>query len=252
MDSQEVLEALASLRQNLEAIDSAKKQVQSNVAAYESVRQQLSDTSKSVKDIVHNLETIFQNMEANNSSISSKIEEEASKILESIKAQARSAEEECNNISKYLDHTMTEFDKAIAMSADQSVTKIDEALTRAIARLKSDAESSQNSFKTESQSCLQELKHQVECFQTTSSKMIEDNRSAIAKQLAKLADTVDRHLVEYSNLNSTLKGHIDSFQQTNDNLGKRVNELNDTINSLIKKIGDKIDSNQSETSHLLT
>ena len=138
------------------------------------------------------------------------------------------------------------------MSADQSVTKIDEALTRAIARLKSDAESSQNSFKTESQSCLQELKHQVECFQTTSSKMIEDNRSAIAKQLAKLADTVDRHLVEYSNLNSTLKGHIDSFQQTNDNLGKRVNELNDTINSLIKKIGDKIDSNQSETSHLLS
>ena len=69
MDSQHILEQLASLRDNLAAIETARQQVQNNVAEYEKVRLQLSDTANSIKSIIVGFDTVFKAINAHQDSL---------------------------------------------------------------------------------------------------------------------------------------------------------------------------------------
>ena len=74
MDSQHILEQLASLRENLTAIESARQQVQNNVAEYEKVRLQLSDTANSIKNILDSFGAIVERIEDHQFSIVDDVE----------------------------------------------------------------------------------------------------------------------------------------------------------------------------------
>ena len=88
MDTQQILTSLASLRDNLSAIETARQQVQNNVAAYDKIRQQLADTSTDVAKILEDFSSLMREIEGYQASISTNIEEATSDILTALKKKA--------------------------------------------------------------------------------------------------------------------------------------------------------------------
>lgn len=88
MDAQNILQSLASLRDSLEAIDSARKQVQDNVACYETVRSQLAATAQSVEAILSGFDSIVELLNKNQHSLGSDIDDMKAAIVETLKLRA--------------------------------------------------------------------------------------------------------------------------------------------------------------------
>ena len=89
MNEQEILNSLATLEQTLQGIDSARKQVQNVVSAYDAVKNQFSVLNNDISAISSDLKSIFDTIKENNDTVSSSLNSRISDTFTAIDSKIK-------------------------------------------------------------------------------------------------------------------------------------------------------------------
>ena len=124
MDSQHILEQLASLRDNLAAIETARQQVQNNVAEYEKVRLQLSDTANSIKSIIDGFDTVVKEINAHQDSLLGDVNDSKAAILETLHKQADEIANQSQMSVESLKQSMVSLDEELSKATAAAIQQL--------------------------------------------------------------------------------------------------------------------------------
>lgn len=126
MDTQQILSSLASLRDNLSAIETARQQVQNNVAAYDKVRQQLADTSIHVSKILEDFSSLAKEIDSYQASISTDFKTASKEILNVLKGKAESISKESTQVVDTLKATLESARNELQAATNDAIKRIDD------------------------------------------------------------------------------------------------------------------------------
>lgn len=243
MDSQEVIEALASLRQNLEAIDSAKKQVEANVGAYETVRKQLTDTAESVRTIINHIDIITETMDASATSLSDRIEVESNEIIKGLRERAEGNDKETDSILGKVEDKLNEVNNQLSSSVTDSVSKIKEICGTSTECLQKAIEKSDYKFSLQAEKTLQTITELTERMKTESATISRTFNDGLRETLSSLTTTVEKHMESYKDLNASLGAQIQKLKSLHDELSSKMDSLETLIKSYSKDLKESMESN---------
>lgn len=243
MDSQEVIEALASLRQNLEAIDSAKKQVEANVGAYETVRKQLADTAESVRTIINHIDSITETMDASTTSLSDRIEIESNEIIKGLRERAEGIDKETDSILWKVEEKLNEVKNQLSSSVTDSVSKVKEICGTSTESLQKAVEKADYKFSLQAEKTLQTITEMTERMKTELATISRTFNDGHRETLSSLTTTVEKHVESYKDLNASLGAQIQKLKSLHDEFSSKMDSLEALIKSTSKDLKESLESN---------
>ena len=84
MNSQNILENLAKLENNLQNIDSARKQVETLSNSYAATEKQLKNVALEITSIATDLNVIFNTLKSNNEHLSKEIDNKVDNVIQTL------------------------------------------------------------------------------------------------------------------------------------------------------------------------
>lgn len=250
MDSQHILEQLASLRENLSAIESARQQVQNNVAEYEKVRLQLSDTANSIKNILDSFGAIVEKIEDHQFSIVDDVEESKAAVIEILNEKsaelARQSQLSVDSLKGAVAKLDGELSKATTTAIQQltaTSSKSNQQLNDALDKIKGDFGKSVDSSIEALQACVESVKKDF----TSASNGFEQS---VNHSLTTLDDATKEHLKKYQSFEAEISEEIKKITAERQKLEKFADQLNETIKSGFKTINDRLETQASQIENL--
>lgn len=247
MDTQEILTSLAEIKENLSAIDSARKQVQNNVAAYDKVQKQLSATSANITKILSDFTSISKMVKDHEKAMESNIEYSKQEIFKILEQKALAISDESASM---LDSLKNELDSLKAEVADAShiaIQRINDNVTEANSELNKSLKQIQKNFAGTINSSITAFQEELNQYNTNISRVNDSFETSVTAHLNQLSDSVNRHIEKYNNLIQSLASQIEILKTCNENLGSSISSMESTLtNKLdefipeISKITDQI------------
>ncbi len=236
MDTQQILSSLASLRENLSAIETARQQVQNNVAAYDKVRQQLADTSTDVSKILDDFTSLMSEIEGYQASISTNIEETTSDILKSLKKKANVISNESTIVVEALRTSLASVQSEIKTATDDTIKRIEANTVQTNQNLDNLLQESNSQFVASTEKIVKSFAKEIEKFQKQVNNLSEKFDKSLSAQLGRLATSVNDHIGKYESLNQELKNQIADLKSINDELKAVIATLETSISNKIDEI----------------
>lgn len=236
MDTQQVLSSLASLRDNLSAIETARQQVQNNVAAYDKVRQQLADTSTNISKILEDFTALTQEIEGYQASISSDVKATTDDILKALKKKAETISNESANVVDSLKQALISVQNELKIATDDAVKRIDENTLKTNQDLDVLLKQTNADFVSSTESIVKSFAKEIDNFQKQISQISDKFDKGLTAQLGRFATSVNEHIGKYESLNDALRNQIDTFNGQNELLKDSIARLESSISEKIGEI----------------
>lgn len=257
MDTQQILSSLASLRDNLSAIETARQQVQNNVAAYDKVRQQLADTSTNITQILEDFASLVKEIDRYQASISTDMETATKDILKKLRAKADSISTESSNVVDSLKAAIASVQNELQVATDNAIQRIYESTIKTDENLDALLQQTNSQFVASTDATIKSFNHEVEGFKKEVSGISVSFDKSLSAQLSRLSTSVNDHIGKYEALNQKLKAQIDNLEKQNevfkgsvagleDSISKKMDELHPTIKSLIDGLSSEVGSVKTE------
>ena len=128
MDDKEIIDVIQQIKQNLTAVESARQQVDRNVAAYDQVNQQLTDTSSNLRKLIESISNYNKELEKQKSAVIRDISDLKDELILKFKSEAEKLEKKLaespakviddlnisvNNVSQSIDRISSNFNEQI-------------------------------------------------------------------------------------------------------------------------------------------
>lgn len=244
MDSNNILQSLANLRDALQGIESAKQQVTENVAAYEKVRAQLADTADSVSAIVLEIQTLINDVQLTQSSFSDKLDNVSSLILDELKKKGDNIADQTESLLEALRAKLSKVTAEIGNAVDSATSQLSELTDGKHQELISIVSVVDNKLADAIAVAQKELKSISADFGKSSQQHLVGMERIVDVQLKKLTSGVDDHLLKCSEAEAQIRNHVESIQNQVSSLkrlsdeieGKIVNALADNETKLSQKM----------------
>jgi len=246
MDSQHILEQLASLRENLTAIESARQQVQNNVAEYEKVRLQLSDTANSIKSILDGFDAVVKEINAHQDSLLDDVNDSKAAILETLHKQANEIANQSQMSVESLKQSIVSLDeelsKATAIAIQQlksTSSRSNQQLNDALDKIKGDFDKSVDSSTEALKACIESFKKEI----SSASRGFDQSANHTLNQLN---EAIKGHLSKYQAFETKISEEIEKLSDERQKLEKFADKLNKTIETGFKNINEKLNAQTSQ------
>lgn len=257
MDTQQILSSLASLRDNLSAIETARQQVQNNVAAYDKVRQQLADTSSNITKILEDFASLVKEIDGYQASISTDVETATKNILKQLKAKADFISAESSNVVDSLKVALASVQNELQVATDNAIQHIDENTVKTDENLDALFQQTNSRFMASIEATIKSFDHEIESFKKQVLGISENFGNSLSAQLGRLSTSVNDHIGKYESLNQKFKTQIDNLERQNelfkssvsgleDSLSKKIEEHLPAIKSLIDGLSSEVGNAKSE------
>lgn len=257
MDTQQILSSLASLRDNLSAIETARQQVQNNVAAYDKVRLQLADTSTNITKILEDFASLVKEIDGYQASISSDVEAATKDILKQLNAKADSISSESSNVVDSLKAALSSVQNELQVATDNAIQRIDENAAKTDEILEALFQQTNSHFVASTEAAIKSFNREIESFKKQVSGISEKFGNSLSAQLGRLSTSVNDHIGKYESLNHKLKTQIDNLEKQNElfkssvagleeAITKKIDELLPAIKSRIDALSIEVGNSKSE------
>lgn len=257
MDTQQILTSLASLRDNLSDIETARQQVQNNVAAYDKIRQQLADTSTDVAKILEDFSSLMREIEGYQASISTNIEEATSDILKALKKKADVISSESTIVVEALRTSLTSVQSELKTATDDAIKLIEANTVQTNQNLDNLAQETNSQLVASTEKIVKSFAKEIEKFQKQVDNISEKFDISLSAQLGQLSASVNDHIGKYESLNQELKNQITDLKSNNDalkvvistletSISKKIDEILPNLSSLINGVVTEIKNSTNE------
>lgn len=246
MDSQHILEQLASLRDNLAAIESARQQVQNNVAEYEKVRLQLSDTANSIKSIIDGFDTVVKEINAHQDSLLGDVNDSKAAILETLHKQADEIANQSQMSVESLKQSMVSLDEELSKATAAAIQQLKSNSSRSNQQLNDALDKIKGDFGKSVDSSVEVIKACVESFKKEISSASNEFEQSFNSSMALLNDAIKEHLSKYQTFEAKISEEIEKLSDERQKLEKFADKLNKTIETGFKNINEKLTAQTSQ------
>lgn len=213
MDVQDILKSLSNLEQNLQNVESARKQVQETVNAYDVTREQLSKLATEVKVITTELSSIFSLIKENQTELANEILSNVhcvfSRITEKVdelEGSAQSIKDEfaktCEFSAKSIDEAINTSLKTMNESVDQTVKGFND---KAFSEIAGVVEVLAN-YKAFALSMPEEYKAAI-------SKAVSAQKSALANVSIDFQSAIEKHLTAFDNIQNEFVSLLEQYKR---------------------------------------
>lgn len=240
MDTQQVLSSLASLRDNLSAIETARQQVQNNVAAYDKVRQQLADTSTNISKILEDFTSLTQEIEGYQASISSDVKNTTDDILKALKKKADAISSESANVVDSLKSALTSVQSELKIATDEAIKRIDENTIKTNLYIDSLLNQANADFVASTETIIKSFAKEIENFRKQMSEISEKFDKGISAQLGRMATSVNDHIGKYESLNDELRKQVEKFSGQNELFNASIASLETSVSEKLEEVLPKL------------
>lgn len=240
MDTQQVLASLASLRDNLSAIETARQQVQNNVAAYDKVRQQLADTSTNISKILEDFTSLVQEIEGYQASIFTDVKNATDDILRALKKKADAISIESASVVDSLRYALTSVQVELKTATDEAIKRIDENSIKTNQDIDSLLNQTNAYFVASTERIIKSFAKEIENFHKEMSEISDKFDKGISEQLGRLASIVNNHIGKYESLNDELRAQVEKFSGQNELFKASIASIETSINEKLGEILPKI------------
>ena len=240
MDTQQVLSSLASLRDNLSAIETARQQVQNNVAAYDKVRQQLADTSTNISKILEDFTSLTQEIEGYQASISSDVKNTTDDILKALKKKADAISSESANVVDSLKSALTSVQSELKIATDEAIKRIDENTIKTNLYIDTLLNQANADFVASTETIIKSFAKEIENFRKQMSEISEKFDKGISAQLGRMATSVNDHIGKYESLNDELRKQVEKFSGQNELFNASIACLETSVSEKLEEVLPKL------------
>lgn len=246
MDSNNILQSLANLRDALQGIESAKQQVTENVAAYEKVRSQLSDTADSVSEIVSEIQTLIKDVQITQSSFTDKLNLAASQILDELKSKGENITAESEHLLGDLEIKLKKVTSGIELAVDTATSQLNELSEGKQQEIASIVHTVDKSLKDAVSEAQKELDSISADFNQKSEHHLSNIERFVDAQLKKLSSGVETHLSSYAETETKIQSQVEEIRNQASAISQTASDMVDKITSLLADNEEKL--SQSLTS----
>lgn len=250
MDSQHILEQLALLRDNLAAIETARQQVQNNVAEYEKVRLQLSDTANSIKSIIDGFDTVVKEINAHQDSLLGDVNDSKAAILETLHKQADEIANQSQMSVESLKQSMVSLDEELSKATAAAIQQLKSNSSRSNQQLNDALDKIKGDFGKSVDSSVEVIKACVELFKKEVSSTSNGFDQSVNHSLGLLNDAINGHLSKYQNFETEISVETKRLSDERQKLEKFADELNKAIEVGFKTINEKLSAQTSQIEDL--
>lgn len=246
MDSQHIFEQLASLRENLTAIESARHQVQNNVAEYEKVRLQLSDTANSIKSIIDGFDTVVKEINSHQDSLLNDVTDSKAAILETLHKQADEIANQSQMSVESLKQSMVSLDEELSKATAAAIQQLKSTSSRSNQQLNDALDKIKGDFGKSVDSAVEVIKACVESFKKGISSASNEFEQSVNRSMALLNDAIKEHLSKYQTFEAKISEEIEKLSDERQKLEQFADKLNKTIETGFKNINEKLNAQTSQ------
>lgn len=254
MDTQEILTSLTALRDNLSAIESARQQVERNVAAYDRVKQQLAETAVNINKILTDFTSISEAVKTHEKSVEKSIDASKKEILKGLKDKATSISKESSLLIDGLKTTLESLKFEMDNATNEAIQRIHETAGLAKNDVTGELQGIIESFSTSVNSTITNLKKEITRFNNEISKVSEKFDTSLTSQLSRLSTSVSQHISKYESLEQSLSAEIQKLNSENETLSKIIanleTRLGQKVDELLPKISCLFDEIKNLTSDI--
>lgn len=246
MDVQDILKSLTNLEQNLQNVESARKQVQETVNAYTATREQLSKLAAEVKVITTELNSIFAGIKDNQTEVSNEISTKVNAIFERINKKVDEIENSAKSIKEEFSKACKSSSSTIEDSVNKSLLILTEGVNETIKGFngKANAEmdgiiEAMGNYKAFALSMPEQYKNSIEKTETEHKAVLEE----VSK---KFLTAISTHLSSFENISKGFESILEQYKTQNAELKVAIISKIDNLGVLQKQLGDKITSIDSK------
>lgn len=250
MDSQHILEQLASLRENLTAIESARQQVQNNVAEYEKVRLQIGDTANSIKNILDSFGAIVEKIEDHQFSIVDDVEESKAAVIEILNEKSAELARQSQLSVDSLKGAVAKLDGELTKATTTAIQQLTATSSKSNRQLNDALDIIKGDFGKSVDSSIEAIKTCVESVKTDISSASNGFEQSVNHILTKLDEATKEHLKNYQDLEVEISDEIKKITAERQKLEKFADQLNETIESGFKTINERLETQASQIESL--
>ena len=236
MDTQQILTSLANLRENLSAIESARQQVLSNVAAYDRVQQQLADTSTNISKILKDFTAISKAVETHEKSVESYLDAKQKEIFKGLKDKANAIAKESSLMVESLRTTLASLKSELSNATEEAIKQINDNSTLSNNDLSVRLKKIHDRFSKTLESTIDSFQKETGKYCSELSKISDKFDAVLSSQLSRLATAINNHISKYESMEHELSSEIDNLKSQNAILGRNVS----TIEKIIERKLDEL------------
>lgn len=240
MNEQEILNSLATLEQTLQGIDSARKQVQNVVSAYDAVKNQFSVLNNDISVISNDLKSIFDTIKENNDTVSASLSLKMSDTFTAIDSKIKSLGDASTKINEEFTSACNTVTGKLSSEVNASIGKMNEGVVTSVSRFKEKANEEIAKFSTiiatlESASIKisTEFKKDIEVFTV-------NNRSVQSEIIANTKTEIQKQLLGLEQLKKELETILNNYNQVYSKIKQDNDLVLREINSMLSKVQDSI------------
>lgn len=256
MDTNNILQSLANLRDSLQAVESAKQQVSNNVAAYDKVRQQLVDTATLINQILSDFTSLSSSLNASQQAVETEIEASNKKILAVLNDKAISIAEESKVLVETVKNTTESIKAQLDTTVRDAIERINLATLSSGDDIKSGLQDIQSNFDKTMQSSVSAMQVEVNKFTKVLEKTQNKFDTNLNSELSSLSTAVTGHLTEMSSMVQRLSSQIDVLKKENERFERNVSSIGNIVatklDEMLPKIGQWIDELKAQASEVRT
>lgn len=245
MDYQDILKTLATLEQNLQNIDSSRRQVQNVISAYDSTRSQLELIVSDIQGISTELNKIFKAIGDNQNCISAELQSNVQEMFGQMGNSVTSLEKNMKNI------------QASFMSACDDVSrKISSEIYNSLSSLNQSVEGTIHQFSSKANEELDKITRLVQSFKDSATTMSSDLSQSMTKANAdhhtsqmEIANTfqqdVSKHIIAFRSVKSELEKVLKDFENEHINLFSQFDSISNIMLEAAKEVNQNFANNSN-------
>lgn len=231
MNSQNILENLAKLENNLQNIDSARKQVETLSNSYAATEKQLKNVALEITSIATDLNVIFNTLKGNNEHLSKEIDNKVDNVIQTLISKITGIQTETDSIKKKFNKDCTSITNQLQSDINSSLDAIQNGVSGIVSIL---------TVKVNEE--IEKMLLTIESFQKVVANTLENYEASMESISSKFADDMKVHIASFDKVKQDFDSLVEAFKNQYQLLLNNVSQEVARINSEIKESSIKLNT----------
>lgn len=231
MNSQNILENLAKLENNLQNIDSARKQVETLSNSYATTEKQLKNVALEITSIATDLNVIFNTLKSNNEHLSKEIDNKVDNVIQTLISKITSIQTETDSIKKKFNKDCTSITNQLQSDINSSLDAIQNGVSGIVSIL---------TVKVNEE--IEKMLLTIESFQKVVVNALKNYEASMESISFKFADDMKVHIASFDKVKQDFDSLVEAFKNQYQLLLNNVSQEVARINSEIKESSIKLNT----------
>lgn len=232
MNSQNILENLAKLENNLQNIDSARKQVETLSNSYAATEKQLKNVALEITSIATDLNVIFNTLKSNNEHLSKEIDNKVDNVIQTLISKITGIQTETDSIKKKFNKDCTSITNQLQSDINSSLDAIQNGVSGIVSIL---------TVKVNEE--IEKMLLTIESFQKVVTNVLENYEASMDSISSKFGDDMRGHIESFDKVKQDFDSIVEALKNHYQLLLNNVSQEVAKINSDIKEYSVKLNTN---------